>query len=154
MDIKAIWQPARGAADWALVGADLETDEDLVTAVTLSLFTDRLAAPGDPLPPGVEDRRGWWGDSFADVAGDLIGSRLWLLARAKSTDGLLLTARGYILEALHWLIEDGVAARVDAATWWLPGGSRSKMGARTEIRRTNGRVVASQYEWAWKELAA
>ena len=56
---------------------------------------------------------GWWGDSFAPVEGDRIGSRLWLLARAKLLADTPAKAKEYAQEALQWLLDDGVAAKVD-----------------------------------------
>lgn len=90
---------------------NMHPDEELVRAVIISLFTWRRALPDDELP-GI-DRFGWWGDTFPNVASDRIGSRLWLLVRAKLTDETVLRARDYAIEALQWMIEDGVAARVD-----------------------------------------
>lgn len=101
------------ACDLALQGARLATDEGLKTAVVVSLFTDRRARPDDPLPHGSADRRGWWGDSAASLDGDRIGSRLWLLSREKQLPEVLARAEEYAREALQWLVEDGVARRVE-----------------------------------------
>jgi len=54
--------------------------DPLARAVIISLFTWRRANPDDVLPAG-DDRQGWFGDTFAEVRGDRIGSRLWLLSR-------------------------------------------------------------------------
>ena len=100
------------AFDLALAGPDLATDGGLATAVIVSLFTDARARADDELPaPG--DRRGWWGDALPAVEGDQIGSRLWLLARAKFTAANVERARAYAVEALAWLKTDGIAARTD-----------------------------------------
>ncbi|MFC3716797.1 phage GP46 family protein [Luteimonas soli] len=101
-------------ADWLLGGMQLAVDDGLETAITLSLFTDRLADAGDVLPAGSEHRRGWWGDSFAEFDGDLIGSRLWLLAREKQLPVVLQRARDYARESLRWLVDDGIARNVEA----------------------------------------
>ena len=84
---------------------------DLTRAVTISLFTWRRANPDDDLPGDL--RMGWWGDSFPSVPNDRIGSRLWLLSRAKLTAETVTRAREYAEEALRWLVEDGIAARVE-----------------------------------------
>ena len=89
----------------------LQSTEPLVRAVTISLFTWRRAQPDDDLP-GTE-RMGWWGDSYPPVEGDRIGSRLWLLARAKLLPDTPAKAKEYAEEALQWLLDDGVAAKVD-----------------------------------------
>ncbi|MEE9357459.1 phage GP46 family protein [Candidatus Vondammii sp. HM_W22] len=110
--------------DLALNGADLATDDSLQTAVIISLFTDRRAETDDTIPDGTDNRRGWWTDTLADIEGDRIGSRLWLLAREKQLPDVLARAKEYAEEALQWLIDDGVASAVSvlatsAGSGWL-----------------------------------
>jgi phage gp46-like protein len=88
-----------------------QSAEPLVRAVVISLFTWRRAKADDLLPG--DQRMGWWGDNFAAVPGDQIGSRLWLLSRAKLVPETLARAKEYAEEALAWLVQDGVAARVE-----------------------------------------
>lgn len=97
------------------VSVDLGTAnaDPLVRAVMLSLFTWRRAAVED-VEPG-ESRLGWCGDTLAPVAGDRIGSRLWLLARRNVTAETMQKAREYASEALQWLIDDGVASTIETA---------------------------------------
>lgn len=109
---KGLSQPP--AIDLSLVGYDLATEDGLRTAVIISLFTDRRAEADDEIPDGSDDRRGWW-------AGP-IGSRLWLLARTKETPDTLARARAYAIEALQWLIDDGVATTVDVTAEWARRG--------------------------------
>jgi phage gp46-like protein len=82
----------------------------LIRAVVVSLFTWRRAEPDDVLPS--DQKFGWWGDNFAESTGDKIGSRLWLLSRAKFTPDIPARAREYAEQALAWLVEDGVALSV------------------------------------------
>ncbi len=107
-DIKIVWRDLGGSI--AIENADLLADESLQTAVIISLFTDRLANADDALPDDL-GRRGWWADSFAD--NDRIGSRLWLLSREKVISEVLQRAREYALEALQWLLDDGIASAVN-----------------------------------------
>lgn len=97
--------------DGVAVDPGLQAAEPLVRAVVISLFTWRRARPDDALPGS--DRFGWWGDNFAAAPNDRIGSRLWLLAREKILPRTLERAREYAEEALQWLIDDGVASRVE-----------------------------------------
>lgn len=122
--------------DWATALPSLEEDDGLETAVILSLFTDRRAAEDDALPDGSDDRRGWWGDAYPDVDGDLIGSRLWLLFREKDMQSAVNRAREYTEEALEWLLEDGIARRVEVVAGWIDRTS----GALSEIRTINSRL--------------
>jgi phage gp46-like protein len=82
--------------------------EPLERAVIISLFTWRRANPDDELPS--TNKYGWWGDTYPQIPSDRIGSRLWLLSRAKLTAETVLRAKEYAEESLQWLIDDGVAA--------------------------------------------
>lgn len=115
-DLLLTWSNETGDADLSLIDldADLSTDQGITTAVLLSLFTDRRAEPDDQPPSGdARDRRGWWADQFAEIEGDRIGSRLWLLDRSKRSNETLLRAKEYVREALAWMVEDRVVASVD-----------------------------------------
>lgn len=108
--------------DLVLSGYDLAKDDGLRTAVIISLFTDRRAEADDEIPDGSDDRRGWWAGSS--------GSRLWLLARAKEMPDTLARARTYAIEALQWLVDDGVATAVEVTAEWV---RRGVLGLRVSI---------------------
>ena len=94
-------------------GKNFTNDPTLETAVMISLFTRRLAAMDDALPDPKGPREGWWADPYNNVEGDNLGSRLWLLCRAKMTQSTLTQAENYAKEALQWLIDDKIADAVD-----------------------------------------
>ena len=111
-DILTLWNTTRG--DWQRAGGSLASGNDIVTSVLISLFTDRVATPDDTVPDAtrrLRDPRGWWAD-------ESIGSRLWLIDRAKRTPATLQRAQAYIVEALQWLVDDGVASRIEVTTEW------------------------------------
>lgn len=135
-------------ADVRLDGPDLASGKDLETAVVISLFTDRRADADDSVDG--DDRGGWWGDTYAEIQGDRIGSRLWLLIREKQTDETLSRAREYCEEALRWMLEDGVASEVTVETEWVRMGV---MGIGVEITRPSGQARFT-FELLWKELKA
>jgi phage gp46-like protein len=152
-DIATTWRASRG--DWALAQRDLAGGDDVVTAVLLSIFTDREADPDDAIPDGSGDPRGWWGD----LGRPLLGSRLWLIERAKKTQQTLALAKGYIEECLQWLVDDGVAESIEVLVEWTRGGT---LGAQVTVFRTGARppvaisspdlATASQVEsWGWNE---
>ena len=98
----------------------LDEMQALADAVTVALNTDALADVTDVLPdPRSADRRGWWGDLDADVIwnGWPIGSKLWLLTRAKILDAnaregsTLVRARNYITTALQPFVDHGICSR-------------------------------------------
>lgn len=113
-DLALVWNEVRGSADLVLIDGDIASDPGMTTTVLLSLFLDRRAEDDD-VPPSSDpnDRRGWWGDQFAEREGDRIGSRLWLLDRSVLTSDTANRAVEYVREALAWMIEDQVVARID-----------------------------------------
>lgn len=100
-------------------GGNLDTDEGLETALTISLFTDARAKASDDVDPGI-DPRGWWGAAFLDDVGQY-GSRLWLLKRAKLTDATLLQAVGYAKECTAWLVKQRIASEIIASAERMTG---------------------------------
>lgn len=113
-DLALFWASKFGDADLSLVEQDLATERGLLTAALLSLFLDRRAAIDDVPPSGdPTDLRGWWGDQFLPVPGDRFGSRLWLLDRSKRNGETVQRAKGYVLEALAWMVEDRVVSSLD-----------------------------------------
>lgn len=171
-DIATIWDPANSRGDWRVgsagafltdqagrpvIGADgfavtasggaatggLLSGSDIETAVLISLFTDAAAGPDDIIPDGSGNPRGWWADAT-------IGSKLWLLGRAKKTPQTLQLAIAYVRQALAWLTADGIAASVAVEAEWQAGG---RLAGRVVVTRPDGQVVAIPYDYAWKDLA-
>lgn len=141
MDITTLWDSANCRADWSMQGPILATGSDLQTAVVLSLFTDRQAGPDDLIPDGTTDRRGWWADPS-------MGSRLWLLQRAKQTQDTLQRAYDYIVEALAWLKDDGVVADVLVYVEWTRAGM---LGAQVTLIAPDGTRSQEAFTWAWQQ---
>lgn len=134
-------------ADVALEGGQLVAEHGLLTAVIVSLFSDRLAQEDDPLPFEDSDRRGWWADIVPPVPADKIGSRLWLLHREKQTQETLLRAGEYAREALEWLVEDQVAERLEVEAEWVRTGV---LGLRIAIHRPRGEAARLRFAIAWE----
>ena len=133
-DIALTWNNRIGAGDICVVGADLQADDGLETAIILSLFTDARVRE-DELPSGHTWRRGWWGDAVDDEP-DTTGSKLWTLRRSKATQEDLVKARAYIREALRWMIRDGAAIGFDVRTFYNPPGAMNMLIAVIEPDRT------------------
>lgn len=115
-DIAWTWD-ADKSFDISLCCNDIPLTDSLQSAVLISLFSD-ARAPDDVELPAGEDRRGWWGDNYADIEGDADGSLLWLLRREKQTPQVLQRARTYARQALTWMLDDGVARQVDIEAEW------------------------------------
>lgn len=142
-DIKTIYKDFSG--DWQIVSPGLAEDSGLDTSVIISLFTDRRAEDGD-LPAG-DNRRGWWGDTYAEIEGDNIGSRLWLLSREKQLPQILARAEEYAMEALAWLTEDGIADRIETAAAIIANGI---LGLEIRIYRNADPPVRYRFEYFWQ----
>lgn len=130
LDIAMVFDPATRKGDLALgADGDLLLDETPVTPMLISLGSDRRARPDDDLPSGIDAlnasssfvaRRGWAGDAL-DAYGRRIGSRLWLLDRAKQNELTRLFVEDLAKEALRWVgSETGTAARISVS--WLRTG--------------------------------
>jgi len=147
-DISLVWDVDNSRGDWQLVGPVLLTGNDLASAALISLFSDRIANPDDVIPDGTDDPRGWWGDLGEDQP---IGSRLWLLSRAKQTQETLNNAVDYSREALQWFIDDGVVARIDVFAQWV---RTSFLGLQAIFYNQDGTTAAAlSYAWAWNQIA-
>nr|WP_278521077.1 phage GP46 family protein [Brucella anthropi] len=111
-DVALIYDPETRRADLDIgEDGDLVIDETPITAVLLSVGLDRRANPDDPLPEGrsqflteagIDVRRGASADAL-DPAGERIGSRCWLLDRAKATEITRLLYHGWLEESLTWV---------------------------------------------------
>lgn len=150
-DIRIDWDPEAFAGDWLLAGSTLDATRELVTAVYVALLTWRTANDDDALPADPSDRKGWWGDHEAGEihGGWPIGSRLWLLARAKQTDETRLLAEEYIRELLDPLIEIGLAERYTLAVDWF---APERLGAEIVFYRGAQGSVAVRFELLWTAL--
>ncbi|WP_328184615.1 phage GP46 family protein [Marinobacter sp. OP 3.4] len=138
-----------GRIDIQLQGGDLVADDGLRTAVVLSLLTDRRANPGDALPDGSDDRRGWWADILARVEGDRFGSRLWLLSREKNLAEVRRRAETYAAEALEWLREDGIANTIEVEAETV---ATDRLGMKIRIIRTDGQAIEQRFNNLWESL--
>lgn len=119
--------------------------------VWISLFSDRRAGPDDELPDRGGDpvyRGGWWADTYT---GDAFGSRLWLLARSPVNATMLLKVRQHAEEALAWMVEAGIATRIDVA---VERQDLGRVGLKVVVSKTDGTKEAVMYPDLWSAFAA
>ncbi|GLK85679.1 phage GP46 family protein [Ancylobacter defluvii] len=128
-DLALVFDPATRRCDLQLGDdADLLIDETPATPMLISFGSDRRARLDDELPSGISElnqpvsfveRRGWAGDAL-DIAFRQIGSRLWLLERAKANEITRRMAEEWMKEAFAWVEEEtGKAAKIEV-TWVRP----------------------------------
>jgi len=108
--------------------------------VAISLFSDARADDDDTLPVEGDSRRGWWGSDD----GDNFGSKLWLLERATHTPENRAKARDHALEALQWLLDEGIAEALEVEVEQLADGS-----AGLVVTITRGDEVVLRYPALW-----
>jgi phage gp46-like protein len=128
---------------------------DIQTAVTISLFSDRLALVTDELPTiNSKNRRGWWADGLllADPTfAQIIGSRLWLLSRSKSVPNVLQLAQGYCYEALNWLLTNNIASAITVQTSFINNNNQI-MQIEIGLYGPTFGPVQLRYTWAWTAI--
>ena len=118
----------------------------LERAVIISLFTWCRADPDDKLPGS--SKYGWWGDTYAEVKGDRIGSKLWLLMRSKLTNEVLAQAKEYAEESLQWLIEDRVATSVTVA---VERGGLDQLNLKVIIAKPDKSELNLRFQNVWEK---
>jgi len=120
----------------------LVSDPSLRTTVLLLLLTEGRALVEDVRTS--EPRGGWWGNSYPDVDGRELGSRLHILTRGKATAQTAALIEQEIRLRLQCLIDDGIAVSLDVDVSW----SGDRWTALVGVRQDQSRV-----EWVplWEE---
>ena len=118
-------------------------------AVTISLFSWRRANDDDELDDS--DRQGWWGDSVPTVAGDQMGSRLWLLRRRTLVPDTFKDAKAYADEALAWMVEDGIVSAVGVT---VERNGIHGMRMLVLLTEENGETLQLAFEDTWSLINA
>ena len=157
-----IWDVESGCGNWAItpIGASsnqggLQATAALETAVILSLWTDRACPKDHPLYKYADgDQRGYWGDGV-DVRADLgeapLGSLLWLLERS-AIDQVRTPqwARSFAIDALAWMVPQGVAVRVDAQA--TVSKSPNRMDLAVQVYGQDGsKIYDRRFEDVWAQ---
>lgn len=128
----------------------LAPDSGLETEAIISLFTDRRAKNNDVLPdPNSIDKRGWWGDLVSKVQNDQIGSRQWLLERSKTEQQVLILTESFVKESLQWMIDDGVAIKIDVDVERLGDVTLPILAYQARIHKSDGTVIALNFDDKW-----
>ncbi len=152
MDLLIIYDNTTGTGDFVIAGGDLAMDATLDTAVLISLLTDRQADPGDTLPRGSTDPRGWWADTAflqqqGDNPPDLIGSKLWLYVNELLTQTTLNKMAQACVQALAWMQEDKVAQSVTCQA--IQTGIGSAALIVNIAQSIGGQTVNTAYDVVW-----
>jgi phage gp46-like protein len=138
LDLALTYDAAQRRCDLALSDDfDLVLDETPISAIILSVGLDRRASPDDELPEGrsvmlapasFSERRGAIVDGLVQT-GDMTGSKLWLLDRAKQTETTRQLCEYWLIEALAWAEkETGTPAQIEVE-WVRP----NVLGYRVQV---------------------
>ena len=146
--------------DWLQTPTNLlDETQQLASAVIVALNTDALADASDVLPdPRSSDRRGWWGDLDAQAIwnGWPIGSKLWLLTRAKIVDSgaregaTTVRVKNYIMAALQPFIDNKICSQI---TVGVALNNIRQITAQIIIYRGQKTAIQLNYEPLWDELS-
>jgi phage gp46-like protein len=135
----------------------LDETQQLASAVMVSLNTDALADVSEVLPdPRDDNRRGWWGDLNARTIwnGWPIGSKLWLLTRAKllgpgAREGATTTrAETYIKRALQPFIDNRICSRVSVTATQV---NDQRIDATVVLYRGPKAAVQLEFQPLWDD---
>jgi len=112
-DIRIGYDINKQYIDFITADRDVDRDDGLETSVLLTLLTDKQADDGDDLPDDSGYRGGWFGDGLPVVPDYKMGTKLWLLQRAKSTSEIPARAKEYLDDGFAWMVEDGIVDSVE-----------------------------------------
>jgi phage gp46-like protein len=145
--------------DWLLLDdGTLDETEALATAMIVALGTDALASVDDILPdPDSNDRGGWWGNLDAEEiwGGWDIGSKLWLLKRAKITPPEALEGstvqrvENYIREAVQPFLDRRIGSRMEV---FVARVRRDQINALIRLYRGPTLEIELRYQVLWSEI--
>lgn len=142
-DIKLVQKGAK--FDIGFSGADIELTDSLENSVAISLMLDTKAEQRNSEFAHVEHTHGgWWADS---IDGYEIGSRLWTLCKNKNSEQTKETARKLCVDALQWMIDDGVAKDVTAE---IIGVSKERIDVAITITRPDGTNERTEFQINWE----
>lgn len=148
-DIKIIWDIDLMESDFDLAEGkgDLLRENGLQTAVLISLFTDRRANTEDKIDG--DNKRGWWGDGVSEIEGDQIGSKLWMLERAKTTTSDIALIRRYIEDALQWMLDDEVVQKIEINIERQGEIPNEQLAFEVRLYQSDGLKVAMKFKDLW-----
>jgi phage gp46-like protein len=157
-DVAILFDPTYQAFDWSqnptgdIADTNFAGTSGLESALVISLYTDRTMPPDWVFPQKgiLNNPGGWWGDAFNPAP---IGSHLWLLRFQSGAPNLLQIARNYCLDALQWLIDNGIAATIDVTPTWIFPNSQRAIGLAIVITEPVTNVTSRfQYSYAWQQV--
>jgi len=147
VDIKVSYNNELAEYDIDYSNGDLVIDKTMLTALLISLLTDRRANDDDVLL-NEEDKKGWWGD-LLEEGGSKIGSRLWLL-KGKTDQQSLNQAKEYIKESIQWFVDDGIWQSFTVLTEKSGDPYNQRLNFQIDAHYSNGQLVSYKFKNLWE----
>ena len=144
MGLNLVYSGNDGGAAFGSCDISFDTGSEIESAVLSSLLSWGRARQ-DEVSAG-ETRYGWWADNNIQYP---IGSKIWLLQRAKVLPNLNKRAKQYVQDALQWLIDEGVALQVDVVT---SINQYNTLSIGITITKNDGSVINMSYDNLWNKL--
>ncbi|WP_397599218.1 phage GP46 family protein [Silvanigrella sp.] len=83
--------------------------DSLESKIGMLLFTDTRCENYE-LPEYEQSKKGFWADAFDKTN---LGSKLWLLKRAKKTNNILNDINAYCIQALQPLVNEKIVSKIE-----------------------------------------
>lgn len=161
----SVWDTKNGFADWAMADATetqnrggLRAQAALHTAIVLALFTDKRVPNDHPHRKFIagDDPRGWWGNDIdvrADLGEEELGSLIWVYERAPLDEEIRRFVEVAAQEALHPLIKQGAAARIDVQAVIAAAFNRLELAIQV-YGRDGQKTFDIRFDDVWKQAVA
>lgn len=137
-----------GAFEIVIENGDFANEPGFDTNIWVSLFSDSRADVSQVIIP--EYRRGWLGNIVTDVPERQLGSFLWLVEQRRLNQDSLNEVIDYIRKALQWIVDDGVALKIEVDGDIVP---RTGIAASILITSKDG-VTSDHYIELWRLTGA
>ena len=147
MDLAITYNAEKKYYDYTVVDGDLAIDNGLESMVQMSLLTDARTEESEVDDP--DDRRGWWGD-LTERKDFRMGSKLWLLKRSKILRQTPAQAQGYIYSALKWMIEEGIARKIEVSATIAGNPPTMRLEYTVRIYKRVGGFEDFEFSSLWK----
>lgn len=144
IDIK-LDRTEEGYWDISFVNGDFKKTDGFDTAINITLMCERRAVASEV--PKPELRRGWWGNFLLLYDKFEIGSKLWLLSQARSTQETLNNSITYMEDAFRWFIDDGYLEKININAEYQEL-DKTKLVIRIDFIRSQN-IVESKYYSVW-----
>ncbi len=146
LDLKLEYNETTGFCDLVFEENDLKAENGLETALMISLFTDRRATNDER---EIGEQRGWFGDLLGETEGDQIGSKIWLLGRAKFTTETNSFLNKYATDACQWMIDDGLVKDVSVE---VERYDFETLAFKCAVTKNDGEKIPFKFSQYWENM--